>query len=425
MRRTIGLLGLLAALTPACGAESAESLQGKPEPPGSDVSGTRAVTQLTAALEPVVRGHNAFALDVYARVAGVSESNVFMSPLSIEAALALVERGTAGETANEFKRALHVEGDEATYHREFGRLLRDLGGQHEGRGYELHIANGLFLNETFDVHAEYVDQVKEDYETHVQRVVFPEPALADVNGWISEQTHGFIPELFDFFLPMTQAAMANAIYFEGQWAQPFDAESISDSSFRISADETKQVPMMTQSAEFSCGGDERTRVIELDYAGQDLSMVVFVPGDGTDLFGESAYAPLATLEADLSAARIDTLLSTLDSQKVTLTLPKFKARSAFDLIALLKQMGIEQAFGDRADFSRLADAHLKVGQALHEAYVEVDERGTRAAAATAVTVFTRSAQPRFVVDQPFVFMIRDKLTNSILFMGRIMDPTKN
>jgi serpin B len=412
------MLSLISTLVYGCGSDA-----GGDTKTGSN----RDVTQLTTALGPVVSGHNAFALELYQDAATHGDGNLFISPLSIEAALAITERGAAGETAEEFKQLLHIGKNEASYHREFGRLLRDLSGSHAGRSYELNLANGLFVADDFTPKAEFSSQVDADYAAEVSSVDFAKTeALTQVNDWVKAKTQGLVPKLFDSFAPNTVLAITNAIYFKGNWASGFDPKWTSDVGFKLSAEQTKLMPTMYSKAEFRCSGDERVRVVELDYEGHDLSMVILVPGDATDLTAPSVYAPLQELEAELDKSHLDDWLGALSPCEVKLFLPQFKAESSLDLRATLMRLGIEQAFDSgKADFSRLSDKQLFVDQALHRAYVKVDESGTRAAAATAVVLATKSAkvEPSIAVDQPFVFLIRDKLTDAILFMGRITDPT--
>jgi serpin B len=386
----------------------------------------RVVTELTSALKPVVEGTSAFTLDFYAQAAAEKSGNLFASPLSIAAVLAVLERGAAGQTAEELRAALHIGADEAQYHREFGRLMSDLGGEHAGRGYELSIANRLFIQDGFALEADYVSQVAADYGPGVESVDFKKAAAVEhVNGWISDATRGLVPKLFGTFDPQTLLAVANAIYFQGRWAEPFDKDSTSAQAFWVAPTESKQVPTMYGSDAFGCGGDTNVRVVELDYKDNELSMLILMPGDFSDPFAPSVYTPLAELEASLSPARLNTLLSSLHECHGSLSLPKFVIASQFDLVPTLSALGISRAFSPTADFSRMTDVGVHIEQALHKAYVEVDEGGTKAAAATGFTATTDSASAPWTIDNPFVFLIRDKLTGSILFIGRITDPTQS
>lgn len=385
----------------------------------------RVVTRVTSELRPLVEGSNAFTLDFYAQAAANREGNLFASPLSIAAVFALAELGAGGKTQEEMRTVLHIGTDETLYHPEFGRLMKDLGGDHPGRGYELSIANRLFLQNGFTPKPGYSSEVADDYGPGLENVDFSQAATVDhVNDWVKGETQGLIAKLFDHFDSSTRMALANAIYFHGLWASPFEKENTTDQQFAVSATETKQVPMMHTLGGYGCGGDTTLRVVELDYVDHEVSMLILMPGDFRDPYAPSPYVPLADFESSLSIDRLTGLLETVEPCASQLALPKFVVDSEFDLAQSLPQLGMTRAFSEgSADFSRLTDEHVFIDRALHKAHVEVDENGTRAAAATGATLVETSASLPLSIDHPFVFLIRDKLTSTILFMGRITDPT--
>jgi serpin B len=225
----------------------------------------------------------------------------------------------------------------------------------------------------------------------------------------------------DLLLPgdidnMTKMVLTNAIYFKGDWARTFDEKATRDGQFAVSAEKKVAVPMMSRTAEFPCAQAEGLQVLEMPYKGEELAMVVLLP---------DRKSSLEALEAKLTAENLDGWLKPLRSQNVAVSLPKFKLEWRLDLKETLQGMGMTDAFGPgKADFSAMdGTRELYISKVIHKAFVAVDEKGTEAAAATAVVMRDWGLPPRFIIDRPFVFLIRDRKTGSILFLGRVVDPT--
>lgn len=383
----------------------------------------RAVSALTPELEPVVKGNNTFALEIYKKAAA-NPGNLFFSPFSISAAFGMTLAGARGATADELRTALAIQGDEAAYHTQFGALLADLGGAHEGRGYELRIANRMFGQKDLAFQQAYLDLTSTAYAAPLDRVdymVDHEAARGTINQWVSDQTEGHVPELFgsEDIDGLTRLAVANAIYFHADWTTQFDAANTHDGSFVRADGSTASARFMSETGAYRYGWSPDAAVVEMNYADDELSMVVVVPqGDNT----------LAQLEQGLDSAKLDSLLGSLEEQdEVSVMLPKFELDARLPLEDLLRGLGVNDAFDlGKADFSGVADAaagDLYLQAAVHQAYIKVDESGTEAAAATGSSSGALSGPPEFRADRPFLFFIRDKLTTSILFAGRIEDPT--
>ncbi|MBI4950842.1 MAG: serpin family protein [Myxococcales bacterium] len=402
---------LLTAATLATGACSSE-------PPRDP----RVVTGLTPELAPVVAGNNAFALALY-QAAAASPGNLFFSPFSVSAAFGMTYAGARGTTADEMRAVLAIGAEDASYHREFGALLADLGGPHEGRGYQLLVANRLFGQSGLPFEPPFLDLVTGAYAAPLEGLAFdadPEGGRAVINQWVSEQTEGRVPELFQSgdIDGATRLVAANAIYFKADWAKQFDPDRTGLARFTRADGTELEVPTMSQNGSFRGGQDDGVAFVELSYQDDELSMVLLVP-DAPD--------GLPALEQKLDADYLAGLLAAGHEGEAEVALPRFELHARLPLAELVQHMGMVTAFDDTlADFSGMVAtdvARLHLQTAVHEAFVRVDEQGTEAAAATGVGVGTTSMPPRIAADRPFVFLIRDMLTTSILFVGRIEDPT--
>ncbi len=407
-------VALATALLIACGGA------GEPQP----LREPRAVSGLTPELAPVVDGNNAFAWLLFEGLRH-EEGNIFLSPFSVSAALGMMYAGARGQTADEMRLTMQIAVDDATFHHEFGALLRDLGGDHAGRGYELNIANRTFGQQDRDYLPEYRRLTREAYGAELAEVDFAgdsDGARNTINAWVAERTRNKIPELFEQgqIDAMTQLVVANAIYFKADWAERFDANETHDAPFTCSDGAQVAVKMMSKIGDFRGGWYEGLSVLELDYQDNEVGMVVLLP-DANDGLDE--------LEASLSRQRVDELIAELVELKVAVTIPRWETGYSVGLRDTLSALGMPSAFTPGlADFSGIIDQSegsvpIHLGHVPHKAYVKVDERGTEAAAATGAEARITSGQPSFVADHPFVYLIRDRLTNSILFVGRVEDPT--
>jgi len=379
----------------------------------------RVITERTAEIGAVVDGNNAFALDVYDQVR-VEGENLFLSPFSISAALGMTYAGAGGETATEMHDVLHVGLADDAFHGNFGALIQDLGGEHEGRGYELSVANKLFGQEGTPWVADFLAVTSDDYAAPLEDMDFigdPEGSRMAINAWVAEMTRDKIEELLKegLITSDTRLVLTNAIYFEADWATQFDPDDTVDGTFTTEGGAEVTVPLMSLSGEFELGGDDEVSVIRLPYQDDEVSMIGILPHD---LDG------LADVEASLTPEVLDGWLAEMWEVETEVVLPSFEMRSEIDLGETLIDLGMPSAFDcSVADLSGISEQPLCLAAVVHEAYVKVDEEGTEAAAATAVVAVPTSMPPSFVADHPFLFLIRDDLTGSILFMGRVADPS--
>lgn len=376
----------------------------------------------TADREMVVQGNNAFALDLYAELKD-RDGSLFFSPHSISTALAMTYAGARGNTEKQMAEVLHFDLEQKRLHPAFRELLDQLETGEGERGYQLSVANALWGQKGYEFLEKFLNLTKENYGAGLSELDFigaTETARQTINSWVEKETEDKIRELIKpgVLDQMTRLVLTNAIYFKGFWASQFKEELTREAPFTLATSEKVDVPTMHRTADFKYMEAEDFQTLGLPYKGGDLSMTIFLPKE-TD--------GLAALEQSLTAEKLATWLSTLEEQEVIVALPKFRMTSEFSLAEVLKSMGMTDAFDVKeADLSGMTGKKdLFITAVLHKAFVEVNEEGTEAAAATGVVVALKSAppsQPVFRADHPFLFLIRDLRSNSILFIGRVMDP---
>ena len=370
----------------------------------------------------LVGGGNAFAIDLYKRLAR-EPGNAVCSPYSVSAALAMTYAGARGETAAEMAKVLGFAALGERVHPAHADLARRLQGDPAKGQPEFHVANALWGQRGFTFKPEYLTLTQANYGAGLREVDYvadTEGARQTINGWVGDQTKGKIPELIpDGVLSVnTRLVLTNAIYFKGSWRHEFDAKATADDKFRVTATETVPVRMMSRSGSASYFEGDGVKVVRLPYRGDTKSMLLVVPDD---------VAGLATLEGKLTAQLVAKWRGGLHEGDVTLQLPKFKATAKSRLGDALKAMGMPSAFdAGKADFTGMTDKErLFVSAVIHEAVVEVDEQGTVAVAATAVGAALGSGGPPSVTvraDRPFLYLIVDDATQAILFVGRVAKP---
>lgn len=372
-------------------------------------------------IKSLVTGNNAFAVDLYS-ILKKKEGNLFFSPYSISSALAMTYGGARGETAEEMAKALHFTLGADKTHPAFSELSSEFDKIQKKGQVQLHIANSLWPQKDYRLLPEYLLLTEQHYGvsiTPVDYVKATEQARKLINTWVEDKTKDKINDLIGpgALDPATVLVLVNAIYFKGNWASQFDPKRTTESEFTISGDVKTQVSMMYQKGKFGYGEIEGARLLELPYVGKELSMVIILPekSDG-----------LSKIEDQLTLKNLDSWDTRMSEQDVNVYLPKFKLTwGTFELNEPLQALGLRKAFGP-ADFSGMNGTKtLFIGLVLHKAFVEVNEEGTEAAAATAVVM--KRGIPRihtFKADHPFLFLIRDNVTGSILFLGRVLDPSK-
>jgi serpin B len=362
----------------------------------------------------LVTGNDEFALALYERLAA-KDGNLFFSPYSISTALGMTYAGARGNTAEEMKSTLrfHLEPDKL--HPAFGRLTTQL------ERPQLTVANRLWGQKDYGFLPDYLKRIRVSYHAGLEELDFeanPDAAREKINAWVARRTEQKIQDLLpkDVVTVDTRLVLTNAIYYSAAWLHPFAEKDTAAGDFSLADGKKIEVPLMHGRIFTRIGYPKGFSILNLPYKGQEMSMVVILPKDP---------AGLPQIEKQLSETNLNAWLDKLmDPQPVDVTLPKFKVTGEFQLKETLEQMGMRDAFVFRkADFSGMATGDkLFLGAVVHKAYVDVNEKGTEAAAATGVVVETRSAPSPFRADHPFLFLIRDNATGSILFLGRLANP---
>ncbi|CAG5127350.1 unnamed protein product [Candidula unifasciata] len=353
--------------------------------------------------------------------------NAFLSPLSISAALSMTQLGAREKTAQEMAKVLGWESENGEQiHQQFQAYFTKL--QQQSDQYQLSTANRIFVEKTFNVLETFTKQTKEWYLAEPAQANFkeqPEIEAAKINAWVAEQTQNKIKDLFaeGVINAVTRMVLVNAIYFKGKWDTEFAAKSTSPRPFKLSPEETKDVPTMYNKQTYGIYKDSELKftAVELLYKGQELGMVIILPDED---FG------LEELVENLTPERLNRVIKnvSLKKQKIQLYLPKFEITSTYRLKQALTSLGMADAFSEgRANFSGMTGQRdLVLSEVAHKAFVQVNEEGTEAAAATGAVMMMRSMPPpvpEVQVDHPFLFLISDhRADGSILFLGQVDNP---
>ena len=378
----------------------------------------------TVGTNSLVAGNTAFALDLYARLDS-TPGNLFFSPFSISACMAMTYAGARGDTAMQMAQTLHFSGDQNLLNSQFGELQNQLKAARQKSGIELDIANGLWGQQGHPFLPGFLEIARQDYGARLNQVDFrahPESIREEINDWVAGKTQGKITGLIPSGMlnPSTRLVLVNAIYFKGLWSRQFNKTNTTMAPFLTAPGQSVPAPLMTMTASFNYAEPEGLQILELPYRGGGFSMVVLLPRETGGLKG---------IEDQLNGRQINSWLAQARPQKVNVFLPRFKLSGQFALAGTLAGMGMPAAFSSTADFSGMDGARdLHLSAVVHRAFVDANEEGTEAAAATGSVMAMTSLRPRptptFRADHPFVFLIRDTHSGEILFLGRLNDPTK-
>jgi serpin B len=374
----------------------------------------------------LVEGNSAFAFELY-QALKEEDGNLFYSPYSISLALAMTYAGARGETAEQMADTLQFLLDQDKLHPAFNWLDAELASRGEGaegkdgEGFRLNIVNAIWGQKDYDFLSDFLDVLAENYGAGLRILDFmneTEQSRLAINKWVYDKTEECIKDLIPpgAISELTRLVLTNAIYFNAAWAYPFDEGMTADGPFYLLDGGQVSVPMMKQTESFGYTEWEGYQAVELRYDGGELSMVILLPEAGQ----------FQALEETLSAEQVNAIINDLKSTEVALTMPQFEFESEFNLTDTLAGMGMPIAFSDAADFSGMTGKReLSISDVVHKAFVAVDEAGTEAAAATAVTMeLTAMPDPpiEVTIDSPFIFLIRDIETGAVLFVGRVMNP---
>jgi len=382
-------------------------------------------------IQAVVDGNNAFTLDLYQKLRA-QPGNLFFSPFSISSALAMTSAGARGRTEMEMTNGLHLNLPPEKLHPACRELLTRMDRIQRGRRIVLKCARALWCQKNHPLAPDFLKLVRENYSADAKAVDFknsPGAAADEINHWVDAETSQKSPGGIEpgQLTRDTRMVLGDVIYFKGKWLKQFKGRDTRPAPFHIATNETVTVPMMYQQGEFkhAMTEDDSVELLELPYSGGDLSMVILLP---TQYGPDNEDNTLVGLEPRLTSDNLRAWLAQLDHatpSKMSVWLPRFTTASSFNLVNDLKALGMTSAFDNTADFSGMdGTTNLFLSDVIHKTFVKVDEAGTEAAAVTLVLVKTKSMSGRFQVDHPFIFLIRENGSGSILFFGRIMDPTK-
>ncbi|ELR63059.1 Serpin B6 [Bos mutus] len=411
-------------------------------------------------MDALSEANGTFALTLLKKLGEGNSKNVFISPLSISSALAMVLLGAKGNTAAqmcqvrsgsrfwaaaealslarelvytiESQRPCSTDrptpppapGGGEDVHQGFQNLLSEV--NRRDTQYLLRTANRLFGEKTYDFLSSFKDSCRKFYQAEMEELDFvcaTEESRKHINTWVAEKTEGKIRDLLpaNSVNPMTRLVLVNAIYFKGNWDTQFNKEHTEERPFRVSKNVQKPVQMMFKKStcKITYIGEISTQILVLPYVGQELNMVILLPSESTDL---NTVEKALTYEKFIAWTKPDVM----DEEEVEVSLPRFTLEASYDMEEFLRDLGVTDAFEEaRADFSGMSSGRgLHLSKVMHKSFVEVTEEGTEAAAATGAVVMMRCLMvvPRFNADHPFLFFIQHSRTGAILFCGRFCSP---
>lgn len=381
----------------------------------------------SSAEQAVVGANNRFACDLYSQLAAdpeYSESNLLFSPFSLSSALAITYEGARGTTADEIRSVLHFPDDSAVLREGF--LDINAGLNAGNAGYTLRTANAMWAEKTHPFLPDYIATAETRYganTTNLDFITAPDESRQIINHWVEDETEQKIKDLIPAgsITSLTRLVITNAIYFRGDWVLQFDKNKTREADFRTAPGTPVRVPMMERTDEnaiYRYAENDDLQLLGMPYehgSGKKLSMVVLLP-KGNDI---------SVIERSLTAENLSAWQESATSRRVRVWLPKFTLETKYFLPKTLSEMGMPTAFTGAADFSGLDGTRdLFITDVIHQAYLDVNEEGTEAAAATAVILGKGmpAPAPAFRADHPFLFLIQDDETGYILFMGRVVAP---
>ena len=369
---------------------------------------------------------NAFSFDLYKKITENNSENMFISPYSIFTALAMTYEGARNDTAAELKEVLNVEQDNESFRNYMSNLYDYL---NENSEYNISTANALWPRKGYYLLDKYKRIIQENYGGNSEEVDYsnPDKAAETINNWVENQTNNLIQNLISPSLinPLTMLILTNAIYFKAQWKIQFEKENTTKMDFTKLDNEVVSVDTMklvdTEDT-FNFTKTEKLKILELPYKSEEISMYIVLPEKGFNIYDIQNF---------LDDNELNNLVSDMNKKEIDIYLPKFKITKSYDLVVYLKELGMDKAFTvNVADFSGIdGTKNLYIGKVIHKAFIEINETGTEAAAATAIVCLTRGidggeqeTREEFKCDHPFMFILMHKATNTILFMGNIMEP---
>ncbi|XP_058471365.1 protein Z-dependent protease inhibitor [Solea solea] len=363
-----------------------------------------------------------FAMNLYRKISSYHDKNIFFSPLSISTSFAALLMASDGVTREELLKGLNLEQLEIANQPELVPKLFQLLHENITRNGSLTLdqAMALFVHQQFEVEKEFESQIKMFFDADIQPVDFSDTkaSVRFINNYVRQKTEDKVIELISSLDDMTQLMLINTIFFQGGWQMPFNPNFTASAPFYINNYNIAQVPMMLREDKFYTMEDIPlgAKVLKLPYK-EGVSMLILLPNKGMDY---------TVVDDEITASRFLRWISKLQKTKIEVVMPKFKMEQSYSLHKLLPDMGMASVFSNSANLTKLSkDGGIKVSEVLHKAVIEVDETGTTAAATTTIGITSYSLPRTFTINRPFFFFIYHEDTNCLLFMGRVIDPTKN
>lgn len=366
-------------------------------------------------IDKMVDGNNEFAFDLYSQLK-VQDKNLFFSPFSISMGLVMAYAGARGNTATQMEKALHFPYQENRLHPLFKTILQAVSSEERCK---VTLANALWIRKEIKIASTYLDIIKDNYGDAIFEVDMAAPeTVHQINEWVAENTNGKINNIISSLGPATRFVLANAIYFKGLWKTQFEKQQTKNEPFTLKSGEKVDVPMMRiEDESFHYLESPNFQMMGMFYRGNQMAMVILLPRSVDDL---------EIVENSLTNQNMDSLFQKLQRRQLDVYIPRFKFTDEFKLEEILPEMGMIEAFKPQANFSGMAESEdILIDAIIHKAFVDVNEEGTEAAAATTIiTDVTGMPRPPnvFRADHPFFFFIRDLRSRSILFIGRVLNP---
>jgi len=373
----------------------------------------------------LIATNNEFAFDLYKKINSTEKGNIFFSPYSISAALSMVYEGARGQTALEIQSVFNFPTDDTNRRSSFAAIYNDL--NLKNSDYVLQTANSLWAQKDYPFIDEYFAVLKNYYAAESNNLDFfnnPDGSRKIINAWVEDKTNNKIKDLFPVgtIENDTRLVLANAIYFKSKWLKEFNPDDTQIADFNIDSKNTVSVKMMQKTGEESVFDYYETpslQALKMPYTGEKLSMLVLLPKKND----------INSISDVLTSDELTEVNNNLVNERVNVFIPKFTFDTKYQMNETLKEMGMPLAFTNEADFSGMTeDNELKIGLVIHQAFIDVNEEGTEAAAATGVSMVLKTVMPApvpvFRADHPFFFVIQDNETGNILFLGKVAEPTK-
>lgn len=405
--------------------------------PTADDSGATA-----QGVNDIVKANNQFAIDLYSEINKDSNENIFFSPWSISTAVAMAYEGARGETASEIQSVFHFPVDDSSRRFSYAKMLNTLN-KASGK-YKLHTVNAIWLQEDYPFLDEYKNTISRYYLGEIKNLDFvknPSDSSFQINNFVSKNTNNKIKNIVSpgVFNNLTRTVLTNAIYFKGKWEHQFDRDDTKPEDFTLESGQKIKIPMMRlidQDLDFNYAESDGIQILEMPYQGDKISMLILLPR--TDISNsrfreyenQAQISSITELESILTEEKLQEWRNKLQSQAVYIYMPKYKFETSYRLTDYLKMMRLELPFKvGEANFSGMDGTNnLYISDILHNAYIDVYEEGTEAAAATVISGGVQFvSNPKYAIfraDHPFIFIIQEKETGNIIFMGKVSDPTQ-